>query len=119
MALDADLIEVGSDMVLRRTVGATNQIHIDVAVRGVARSPHSEELVGAMTQSDSFVIISPTQIIAAQWPGGQPANVVHPDIPRKGDKIIIAGLPRNVEIVNPFFVGDELVRIEIRTLGAG
>lgn len=119
-ALDAALKTAGADIILRRVVGmAPNSINIDVTVRAAVRSYQAAELVGDIKQTDSKVIISPTQIAQAQWPGGElpSSSVADPSLPRKGDRMVIAGRVRNIEVVDPFYVDDELVRIEMRVLG--
>jgi hypothetical protein len=67
------------------------------------------------------VILSPTQINRAQWPGGQPPNATgDPRIPSKnrGDKCIIDGGICSVEEGGGIRLDDNvLVRIELRVLG--
>lgn len=119
-ALDAALERAGADIILRRVVGtAPNTISIDVTVRAAVRSYQAAELVGDIKQTDSKVIISPTQIAQAQWPGGElpSATVVDPSLPRKLDKMVIDGRVRTIEVVDPFYVNDVLVRLEMRVLG--
>ncbi len=59
----------------------------------------------------SKVIISPSEINAADWPGGEP------NIPQRLDQVIIAGRAKNIEAVNPIYVRGVLVRLELRVLG--
>ena len=120
-ALDRALPRAGEDVILRRAVGAQNQVFIDVRCKALVRSPTTQELVAGFKQTDSVVILSPTEIRRAQWPGGQPPGTVHPELPRgggaSGDKVRLQGRFRNVESVNPIFVAGELVRIELKVLG--
>jgi hypothetical protein len=118
-SLDAALLANGEDVILRRQVGERpNVVNIDIGVRAGVRSYQPHELVGDIKQTDSHVIISPTQIREAQWPGGSlPNQKVDPSLPRMADRCIIAGRDRAVEVVNPFYVNGELVRIEMRVLG--
>lgn len=120
--LDADLAAAGEDIVIRRLVGTgSNPINVDVRVRAVVRAFRPEELVGTISQTDSMVILSPTEITEAQWPGGQPIGsapaTVDPRIPKIGDKAIIQGKPRKISFVKPFIEGGELVRIELTVAG--
>lgn len=118
--LDDALADYGTDVVLRRVSGtAPNQTNTDVTVRAAVRSYQPNELVGGINQTDSLVIISPTQIAAAGWPAGESASttVADPTLPRRLDKMIIAGRARNIEVVDPIYLGGELVRIEIRVIG--
>jgi len=94
-------------------------INIDVEVLAAVRSYRPDELVGDIRQTDSLAIISPTPIGRAQWPGGElpTAGVADPSLPRKGDKLVVAGRVRSIEFVAPIYIAGELVRIELRILG--
>jgi hypothetical protein len=123
--LDAALARRGENVVLRRVVGlAPNSTNVDVTVRATVRaavrSNRPGELIGDMADTDSKVTLSPSDIAAAQWPAGEVVSVTAPEpsLPRRGDKVIIAGRVRNVEAVNAVRVADTLVRIELRVLGA-
>lgn len=117
-ALDSALADDGEDVVLRRFVGAAN---IDVKVRASVRAFRPEELIGGISQTDSLVTLSPTQIKNAQWPGGQPVvpgrlNDI-PWMPKNNDRAIIQRRNRAVTFVKPFAVGGEIVRIELTVAG--
>lgn len=107
----------GQDIKLRRTVGETKT---EVDCRAHVRGFSANELVGGITQQDSFVILSPAEIIAASWPGGaalpngQDARIPSKD---KGDKACIAGKWRTIEAAVGLYKAGELVRIEMRVLG--
>lgn len=105
-ALDRGLARSGQTVTLRR-VPMVDLASIPAVVRGY----QSAELVDGITQQDSFVIISPTQINAATWPG-----VGQSPIPSKnrGDICIINGVPRWVQAGVGIYVKDVLVRIEFR-----
>lgn len=120
-ALDRALAKAGQTIVLRRLYGqAPNVVNVDSpAIPAAVRSPSNEELAAGYAQTDSVVILSPTGIADAQWPGGElpSATVADPSMPRRNDKVVIDVRARNVELVKPFVVGGELVRIEMRVLG--
>lgn len=121
-ALDEALADdaEGEDIILRRVVGATNQVKVDVKCRAGVRSPTSQELVAGITQDDLFCTLSPTQINAAQWPGGQPPSVTDdPRVPSKnrGDMAFVRKRWRAVQWAQSFHSHDELVRIDMRVLG--
>lgn len=117
-ALDRALARAGELIVLRRMTGTTPQTWFDVKCRALVRGYKPEELIGSITQTDSLVILSPTEIDRAQWPGGvAPTTTTDPRIPKKGDKAVIRGATRNVEAVGPIYVRGELVRIEMRVIG--
>ncbi|HVL73891.1 MAG TPA: hypothetical protein VM434_18620 [Beijerinckiaceae bacterium] len=121
-ALDRALARAGEDVILRRVVGSgAAAVNIDVKVRASVRSPRSDELAAGIAQTESIVVMSPSGIAAAQWPGGEVQNVVggvlDPSLPRKGDWLVIAGKPRRIEHVAPIRIGDEVVRFKMRVLG--
>lgn len=120
-ALDAALAANGEDIVLRRVVGTQpNTLNIDVGCRANVRTWRlkEENLVAGIAQAVDIVIISPTPIAAAQWPGGVPAGqLVDPSIPRRLDKVIIGGRVREVEAVEPIRMSGKVVRIELQVLG--
>lgn len=119
-ALDEALADEGEDIILRRVVGSTNQVNVDVPCRAGVRSPTAAELVGGITQDELFCIVSPTQINERQWPGGQPPTVTDdPRIPSKnrGDKAFVRQKWRAVEWAQGFYPQGELVRVEMRVAG--
>lgn len=121
-SLDEAVRDVGEDIIIRRAVGTGSAaVYIDVTVRAVVRAFAAAELVGTLKQTDSLVIISPTQIAAAQWPGGQPVSAAtfqaDPRVPKVGDKAIIQGRIRNIDVVKPILVDGDLVRLELTVAG--
>lgn len=113
----------GEWIVLRRFYG-TQLIPVSVTCRAVVRSVGNTELEAGIAQEQSNVIISPSEIIAAGWPGPwtpSASETVNPGtdrrVPRKGDACIIKGRKRNIEVSKPLYVDDELVRIDLRVLG--
>lgn len=122
--LDDALAESGEDIILRRSVGTVNPINIDVTVRANVRWLRGPtELVDGFSQDDLKIIISPTQIAAAQWPGSgvnnpAPFNVDR-SLPRRNDWAIVKGRRYRIEAVNPIAVLGGVVRIEMLTKGGG
>jgi hypothetical protein len=123
--LNSALAQDGEDIEIWRvvTAGAT-QINIKVAARAFVRNFGADELVGGITQDQVRVTISPSEIIAQNWPGPWTPSASEPTqpatdrrIPRKNDKCVIKGKPRNVEVAMPIYVDNELVRINLRVLG--
>lgn len=118
-ALDDALEEDGQEIRLQRLTG-TQLIPFEVKLPAVVRGYAPEQLVGGITQQDSFVILSPTDIDRKGWPGpNSSATPTNQDrrVPRKGDKAVINGKVRNVEAAVGIYVADVLVRIEMRVLG--
>lgn len=119
-ALDRALERGGSKIVtLRRSTGTTNVSHSDVDCRAVLRSPRAEEMIAGVTQQQTIVIMSLTEINAKQWPGGLVQGPRDARVPKKdtGDKIKIDGRWCAVERTNPIWVDDVLVRLEVLVLG--
>lgn len=113
--LDADLREYGTDAVLTRIVrSGSNEARVSVDVRVFARVFKTEELVGGINQDDLEIILSPTQILVTQWPGGRPiTETPDPQLPRHGDKIFVHGKERNVQLPKPIYIGAQWVRFEL------
>jgi hypothetical protein len=124
-ALDNALAQAGEDIILRRVVGtAPNQVNIDVTCRASVNAATVQQIVANIPATDLNIIISPTQINNAQWPGGTvpllPPFNVDQRIPRVGptDKVLLRGAaPRTVAFVDPKFINGELVRIDFRVTG--
>jgi hypothetical protein len=117
--LDRQLAAHGEDVELQRLTG-TQLIPFKATCRAFVRGYSATELIGGITQSDSRVILSPTDIDAAGWPGPEvPAGSTTTDIrvPRKNDKAVIAGKTRNIEAAVGLYMAGVLVRIEMRVTG--
>lgn len=116
--LNTSLASHGEDITIQRlTLGPSGvQIPFGVECRAFVRGYMPEELVGGITQQDSRVIISPTQIIERQWTSGRPANEDR-RIPMKGNRVFIKGRSRVVESADGIYVGGDLARIEMHVLG--
>ncbi len=117
--LDEALAEAGQEIRLQRLTGSQN-IPFEVKCQAVVRGYAPEELVNGITQQDSMVILSPTEIDRKGWPGPQisidPSNVDR-RVPKKNDRVFINGKPRNVEAAVGIYITDVLVRIEMQVLG--
>ena len=119
--IDQMLRSDGQQIILRRTVGTTNRTSVDCTCWAFVRGYARDDMVGAVVQGDSHVIISTTDIIRAQWPGGQPIasppSSTDPRVPRAGDVLIIQGRTRTVVEASPLYIGADLVRIDIQARG--
>jgi hypothetical protein len=124
-ALDGALALAGEDIILRRVVGTgANQINIDVKCRARVNAATVQQIAAGIAATEVNVIISPTQINNAQWPGGQvpalPPFNLDQRIPRAGptDKVLMRGQPpKAVGFVDPTIINGELVRIAMRVTG--
>jgi hypothetical protein len=124
-ALDNALAATGEDVILRRVVGtAPNTANVDVTCRARVDAMTTEQLSAGILATDLNVIISPTQINNAQWPGGNipalPPFNIDQRIPREGgpDKVLLRGKPvKTVAFVDAKIINGELVRIDMRVTG--
>ena len=118
--LDAALAADGERIELWRETGTTTKIPFKVRLRAFVRGYTAQEFVGGISQTDSKLILSPTEITCSGWPGpNSSAMSTNQDrrVPRKGDAVVIAGRKRAVEAAGGIYLGGELVRIEMRVLG--
>lgn len=120
--LDEVLELYGEDVMLRRPVGnnvSWNSVQCRAFVRLIGVS---DDIIGTIAQQAYTVVMSPTQINNANWPGGAPSGAEFPTdfrIPRKGDRIIrmSSGRIMNVETAAGIYLDDLLIRIDARTMG--
>lgn len=118
--LDRQLAKHGEDIVLQRIVGTQNQAVVEVEVRAHVRGYSPEELIAGsgLTQQDVKIILSPTQIEAAQWPGGTPdPTVTDKRVPVRNDRVLRNGRAYAVQASTGFYPDGELVRIELQARG--
>jgi hypothetical protein len=116
--LDRELLAIGQVATLRRLqlVAGVQSILSSVDVRIVMRQYQPSELVGGIIQGDSFVILSPSEIIAANWPGTATAPG-DKRVPKKGDQLIVQGIARTVQSATPYYPWGTLCRIELQVRG--
>ena len=113
----------GQDVILRRTVGTTNQTSVDCTCRAMVRGYKPDQLSDSIMQGDTQVIISATDINRTQWPGGLPITsppaTTDPRIPRSGgsDKVVIEGRARTIMAAEPIYIAGDLVRINLQVRG--
>lgn len=123
--LDRRLAHNGEDIFIRRIVGTSVQSFVECRIPAIVRALTVEQMLGGISQQNFIVLISPTHLRAAQWPGGRtvmpgvgtliaPAD---PMIPTTSDKVVLRGTQRSVQRVAPVFDGGECIRIELNVLG--
>jgi hypothetical protein len=115
-ALDAGLAQAGETIRLMRLAsppasGIAAVVTCLAAVRGYDPSDISPG--SGITQQDQKMILSPTLIVAAGWPGAGLSPV-----PRQGDRIVSNRGPLTIQDAAGTYVQDVLVRIEARVRGA-
>jgi hypothetical protein len=101
----------GEDVILRRPGSPDN----DVTCRARVTALSTEQIIGGIAQTELNVVISPTQINNQPWPGGSSDSPVDQRIPKIGiDKMVARGAQKSVTFVDPRYIGDVLVRINLR-----
>jgi hypothetical protein len=125
--LDRRLDRRGETVVLRsRTQAGSTGSYVDAALPAIVRALTVEQLIGSITQQNFFVIISPTHLFRAQWPGGQVPTAgaagglidsSDPRIPSTSDALFVRGMQRAIQRVAPVFDSGECIRIELSVQG--
>lgn len=129
--LDRRLNRRGENIILRkRTLSGSTGSNVDCTVPAIIRALTREQLIGGISQQNFFLIISPTHILRAQWPGGRPPaapgsftapgsliDPADPSIPLVNDQVIFRGRTQSIQRVAPVFDSGECVRIELSVIG--
>lgn len=111
--LDASLGRRGQPIDLRRYESGS-EAFVDLPLRAALRGYEAEQLVGGVQASDSRFILSPTEVdAAAAWPGTAGGDKA----PRIGDFLVVNGVERKIEAVQPVVTGGIVVRYVGRILG--
>jgi hypothetical protein len=129
-ALDQSLAVAGEPIKLRRSVGnsaATQQVTQIDCLACVLQGGAAQALVSTYVQGEYLCIISPTEINAKPWPGGQAVRAFPGQDDRipdknKGDQIFVRGAWRAVQSSQDGGVwlggtAAELVRMNVRVKG--
>lgn len=120
--LDAALAEAGEDIVLQHlTLGpGGTQIPFSVTCRAAVRGYSPDELIAGsgIIQKDRKIILSPTEITVAGWPGPMPVSAgIDKRVPRAGDRVMRNGQAMAVQAAEGIYVQGELVRLECQARG--
>jgi hypothetical protein len=108
--LDRSLLRRGQECTLQRLVG-TSLTPISVTIRAHIRGYTPQEIVAGsgLAIGNSHVIMSSTEVEAAQWP-----SALESRIPRRGDRLVVAGVNRTVLFAwAALHISGELIRIEM------
>lgn len=100
-SISGALKRFGRPMTLRRLAlgPGGEQVPLDVIVYGTPRGYAPVELVGGISENDTEVTISNTEIAEAQWPGP----------PRAGDRFLIDGRTGIVQAVESKYLGLDIL----------
>ncbi|MER8387306.1 hypothetical protein NKH14_17615 [Mesorhizobium sp. M1380] len=105
--LDAALADAGTAITIRRYTAPTGTPRPKTDIDGIpaaVRGAHADELIEGVDQTASAVVLSPTGLAAL--------------LPlKKGDKAVIDGRERNIELPKPISVQGVLVRIDLLVAG--
>ena len=104
--LDRQIAQHGQTVKLVRLV--PNGTAIEATVKGFVRGYRPDELAGGIQQGDSSIVLSPTQLAATAFAS---APV------RANDKAETNGRRRNVQMADPVYINDVLVRINLQVRG--
>lgn len=109
--LNSGLAMAGESVSLRRlatppATGFIYQVDCLAVIRGY--SPSELAAGSGITQEDQKMILSPTALTAAGWPG----------VPRRGDRVVTNRGVMTVQAAAGLYVQDALVRIELTVRGA-
>lgn len=115
--LDRMLVtEKGEDVVLIR-VDDDNAVVAQVTCRAKVDRTKADDAPAGIKPAGFNLILSPTQLLAAGWPDGDPANIA--PIENAGDKIALDGgeQRRTVVWVDAKKIAGQIVRIDLRISG--
>lgn len=115
-ALDDALETAGETVTLRRLAKPpATGIIAEVVCKGLLRGYAPSDLVPGtgIGQQDQKMILSPSAIIAAGWPGGGGSPV-----PQQGDRLRTNRGTLTVQAAAGIYMADTLVRIELQAKGA-
>lgn len=117
--LDRQLAANGEDVTLQRWGGSPLAVQASCTVRAFVRGYRPNELIAGsgIIQGDTMATISPTQITAAGWPGDYADAVGDAQVPRQGDRLVVAGRTRVVQAAAPIYMNGTLVRVELQARG--
>jgi hypothetical protein len=104
--LDAQIEKHGQTVTLTRLV--PNQASITLTCKAFVRGYKPDELSNGIIQGDSLAVISPTALIGSAFEDNLPAPV---------NKLTTAGRQRNIGSVEPVYMNDVLVRLNIQVKG--
>jgi hypothetical protein len=123
--LDRQIRLHGEEVQLIHTVGSSTQTNTRAQIRGIVKTLGIEQIIAGITATNYMVIISPTDLRRAAWPGavavaaasGIPISARDAVVPTTADKITFRGAQKAISKVDAIYDGDECVRIELTCVG--
>ncbi|TIQ67018.1 MAG: hypothetical protein E5X41_06005 [Mesorhizobium sp.] len=120
--LDRQLRLHGEPVQLARKVSGVVRHRLNLT--GIVKTFAADQLIGAITQTNYLVILSPTELRKKSFPGAVPETILSgvvpaadPTLPNTNDAIIMRGGEKAIGQVSPIYDGDQVVRIEIKVAG--
>ncbi|MER8539156.1 hypothetical protein NKH17_06780 [Mesorhizobium sp. M1334] len=120
--LDRQLRLHGEPVQLARKVSGVVRHRLNLT--GIVKTFAAEQLIGAITQNNYLVILSPTELRKKAFPGAVPATIASgtippgdENLPSTADAIIMRGGEKAIGQVSAIYDGDQVVRIEIKVTG--
>lgn len=101
----------------RMEPGTSPPIYRAVSCRATVRGVRPEEVIGTIKLTDVRIIMSPTEISRAGWPGlatGKPADK---SVPMINDKVVVKGREMQISFADIIYVGDAWVRANLIASG--
>ncbi|EJN11851.1 hypothetical protein PMI42_04866 [Bradyrhizobium sp. YR681] len=110
------LTQEGEDIVLTREDDDNNVI-ASVTCRARVDRTKADDAPAGIARSGFTLILSPTPLLAAGWPDGDPANIV--PVENEGDKVALDSSDRRQTVVwvDAPKIGNRVVRINLRISG--
>lgn len=114
--LDRFLAARGEDVELLR-VDDDNAVVARATCRARVDRTKSDDAPSGIKPSGFTLVISPTQLLAAGWPDGDPDNIV--PVENEGDKVALDGSERHQTVVwvDAKKIDNQVVRIDLRISG--
>lgn len=121
-SLARQIAQHGQTITIVRTTGTTTPTTVSATimafVRGdMDRNERRDGLVGQFQQGDLWIVIDPTDLESASWPGAGAVAGRSAVVPIRGDKITVEGRVRSVVIAEARDVQGTIVRINVIARG--
>jgi hypothetical protein len=128
--LDRQIRLHGEPIEIQSNVGASNTISVRMNCRGIVRTLTQAQLIGGISTQNYLVILSPTDIRRAKWPGSQGADIVSTgfkqighrpsrdfNMPTTSHVLFFRGVQATITGRALVYDKGEVVRIELKVAG--
>ena len=107
----------GEPVTLRRIVAGGNH---DLSLPAFVRGFKPDQIAAGVQQGDRSAVLHPDDVVVATWLSGvavQPGENPDRRVPKKGDKLVVAGRVCNIEAAEGVYLETALVRINLVVRG--